>query len=76
MARLNGMLAALAAASLTLAQPATATARSGSPIGENDAITEAPGGTLVMFVLGSIILVFVIMAITDDDGSGSRPTSP
>lgn len=76
MARPNSMLAALAAASLTLAQPATAAAaRTGSPIGENEAITEAPGGTLVMFVLGAIILVFVIMAITDDDGSDS-PSSP
>jgi hypothetical protein len=76
MARLNSMLAALATASLTLAQPAAAAVRTGAPIGESEALTEGPGGEFVVGALALIGLVFLIMAITDDNDPPSRPSSP
>ena len=76
MARLNSMIAALAAASLTFAQPAAAAARTGAPIGESEAATKGPGGEFVIGTLLLIGLVFVIMAITDDNDPPSRPSSP
>lgn len=76
MARLNSVLAALATASLVLAQPAAAAARTPAPVGNSESLTEGPGGELVMGILGIIGLVFLIMAITDDNDPPSRPTSP
>jgi hypothetical protein len=75
MARLNSIFAALAAASLTLSQPATAAARTGAPIGESES-AKGPGGEFVVGLLLLVGAVFLIMAITDDNDPPSRPTSP
>ena len=77
MARPDSLLAALAAATLTLAQPATAAERAGSDLGESEGVREAPGGQLFLFILGFIGVAFLVMAITDDnDPSNDFPTSP
>jgi len=74
MARIKYMIAALAAAGLTLAQPAAAAARTGSPIGESEAQADGPGSGMVIGLLGLVGVVFLIMAITGDDNDS--PSSP
>jgi len=78
MARFSSLLAVLAASGLAVAQPAAAAVRTGSPIGQSEAIVEGPGAYAVLGLIALFGVVFLIMAITDDydpDNDG-RPTSP
>lgn len=75
MARLKFTMAALAAAGLALAQPASAAVRTGSPVGETEAA--APGQEMIIGLLGLVGVVFAIMALTDgSDPTDRLPTSP
>jgi hypothetical protein len=75
MARFKYTMAALAAAGLALAQPASAAVRTGSPVGETEAA--APGSTMVFGLLGLVGVVFAIMALSNSsDPTDALPTSP
>lgn len=77
MARFRFMMAALAAGGLTLAQPAMAAARIGSPVGDAEAQAQGPGAGMIAGLLGIVGLVFLIMAISDsEDPTADLPTSP
>ena len=75
MARFKYTMAALAAAGLAIAQPASAAVRTGAPIGDSEAA--APGEGMIFGLLGLIGLVFLIMAISQSsDPTDALPTSP
>ena len=76
MARFNTMLAVLAAAGLTLAQPAAAATRTAAPVGESESLSDVPpGSAAVIGLIGLLGFVFIIMAITED-GDDDFPSSP
>lgn len=71
------MMGTLAAAGLTLAQPAMAAARTGSPVGETEAQAGGPGEWAVVGLIGFVGLIFLIMAVADgSDPTADLPTSP
>ena len=73
MARLKSMLAGLAATGLVLAQPTAAFAQDAGD--DEDASSIPEGSGAVIGILGLLGLVFIIMALTDDDNNNA-PHSP
>ena len=75
MARFKYTVAALAAAGLALAQPASAAERTASPVAEAEA--DGPGATMIIGLLGLVGVIFAIMALSNSsDPTDALPTSP
>jgi hypothetical protein len=73
----RSILAGLAAAGLLVAQTAAAAipARTSADIGQSEEVAGAPGAGPVVGAILLVLVIFGIMALTDDDEDGF-PISP